>query len=107
MLHPFYGPEGRRAILPEIEAYIAERIHATPVYGFAEMIDAGEARCGGERISGFMERYDLREWLLPLTASKGMRWAYRARGTYMSTTASPSRCAWSTIPRYGRRASAS
>jgi hypothetical protein len=74
MLHPFFGPERRRVILPEIQAYIAERIDATPVYGFAEMIDAGDARCGGERISGFMERYELGEWLLPLTASKGMRW---------------------------------
>ena len=45
MLHPFYGPEGRRAILPEIEGYVAERIGATLVYGFAELIDAGEARC--------------------------------------------------------------
>ena len=70
----FYGPHGRRAIRPEIIAYIEEQTGCTPVLGLDSVFDIGGARAGGTRISGFMERHDFREWLLPLSAHRGMSW---------------------------------
>lgn len=71
---PFYGPGGRRAIAPEVLDWIATQTGNTPALGFAEMVDAGDARCSGERVAGFAERPDHRAWLLPLTASRGLAW---------------------------------
>jgi hypothetical protein len=66
--HPFFGPGGRRAVEPEIEARMAEELGATAVCGFETMIDPGDARAGSDRMSGFRECSDFSEWLLPLSA---------------------------------------
>ena len=73
-MNPFFGPDKRRAIVPEIRGAIEEATGCTPVCGFAEMLDAGDAAVGGERISGFGETHDRREWLLNLSSKKGMTW---------------------------------
>jgi hypothetical protein len=54
--------------------HLEEALGATPVLGFDRMIDAGDARVGSQRIAGFAERHDLREWLLPLSAQWGLVW---------------------------------
>jgi len=74
MTDPFYGPGGRRVIEPEIRARIAEQIGATPIGGMAEVIDVGGSVTGDERMSGYRERGSFREWLLPLSAKKGLSW---------------------------------
>ncbi len=75
MNRPFHGPGGRRAVLPEIRRDIEETTGSTPVYGLSEVVEAGGAVVGGGgRISGFMETGDRREWLLPLSAGKGLTW---------------------------------
>jgi len=73
-MNAFYGPGGRRALGDEVLARIADRVGATPVMGFAEIIDVGDARAGSERIGGFSERHDLREYLLPLSGTRPMLW---------------------------------
>jgi len=73
-MHPFYGPQGRRAIAPEIHALIVRRTASLPVCGFAEIVDRGGARCGSDRMAGFMEMADHREWLLPIDAHEGLTW---------------------------------
>lgn len=77
-MNPFLGPGGRRAIDNEIRAHLAERIGATPLFGLRDVLDAGDARTGEARMSGFRERGDFREWLLPLTAEKGLTWETEA-----------------------------
>jgi hypothetical protein len=74
MQNPFYGAKNRRAIDPEVRNYVAEKTGSTPVYGFSDTLDAGGATVGSERISGFMENHDRREWLLPLSAKSGITW---------------------------------
>ena len=72
MDNPFFTPDGRRAIMPEITAYIEEQIKATPVTGLQEVLEVGDARAGADRTSNFQEMHDRREWLLPLSAKKGI-----------------------------------
>ncbi len=78
MQNPFYGPGGRRAIESEVMDKLAEQVGCTPVFGFSEMVDAGDAESSGERnddrIAGYAERHDHREWLLRVSAHKGMAW---------------------------------
>lgn len=71
---PFFVPDGRRAILPEIQARFEETTGATPIVGFDSMLDPGDAVSGTDRIAGFMAQHDRREWLLRLDAHKGMTW---------------------------------
>lgn len=71
------GPGMERILEADIKAGLSARLRATIVDGFQEMVDAGEAICGGQRISGFMERHTYGEWLLRLSASRGMRWRTR------------------------------
>jgi len=71
---PFFGPDGRRAIWPEIKARFSELTESTLVAGFKEMLDVGDAAGAEDRVSGFGEGYDRWEWLLRLDASKGMSW---------------------------------
>ena len=73
-MNPFFGPDGRRAILPEIRAALEEATGATPVHGFADMLDAGDAVAADDRIAGYAEMHDRRQWLLPLSAGKPMTW---------------------------------
>ena len=43
---PFFGPGGRRAIRAETARRFEAVAEATPIIGFARMIDAGDAACG-------------------------------------------------------------
>ncbi|MBN1672393.1 MAG: DUF3604 domain-containing protein [Kiritimatiellae bacterium] len=72
--YPFFGPDGRRAIHGEIVHAIEQAVGATPVDGFAQPVDLGEARPAGLRISGFAEMWARKEWLLGLSAKKGLSW---------------------------------
>ncbi|NQT92701.1 MAG: hypothetical protein HQ559_08065, partial [Lentisphaerae bacterium] len=71
---PFFGPDGRRAIWSDIKARFAELTASNLVVGFGEMLDAEAAVGAEDRVSGFGEGYDRREWLLRLDAPKGMSW---------------------------------
>lgn len=73
-MDPFFGPNGRRAIDPEVLDLIERRTGCTPVDGFAEMLDADGALAGSERIASYQATGDHREWLLPLSAGRGMKW---------------------------------
>ncbi|MBN2302796.1 MAG: hypothetical protein JXN60_09820, partial [Lentisphaerae bacterium] len=70
----FLGDGQRRALVPEISRILQDSTGATPVYGFAQMLETGDALINTDRISGFVEMYDKREWLLSLSAKKGMTW---------------------------------
>lgn len=74
-----YSGEGLARRSPgEVREWIADRLGASVVLGLGEMADAGDARCGGARISGYGERHTFGEWLLPLTAKRGMSWRTQA-----------------------------
>ena len=73
-MNPFYGEGNRRAIQGEIRFSFQDLTNSTLVCGFEQMIDAGEAILNTNRISGFNEAGDRREWLLRLSSSKGMSW---------------------------------
>ncbi|MBT7166186.1 MAG: DUF3604 domain-containing protein [Victivallales bacterium] len=74
-----YSGDGRaRRTQPEIKQLIESRLAATLVLGLGEMGDTGDARCAGDRISGYAERHTYGEWLLPLSAKRGMRWQTQA-----------------------------
>ena len=45
MYKPHHGLDGRRAIEPEVIALFAEKLGASLVYGFSELIDGGAAGC--------------------------------------------------------------
>ncbi|MHB1001585.1 MAG: DUF3604 domain-containing protein [Armatimonadota bacterium] len=64
----------RRLIIPEIEKHIADKTNSTLVYGFSEILETGDAIVGGERVAGFMETHDRREWYYPLSATHGLSW---------------------------------
>jgi len=72
--NPFYGRDGRRAIADEILAELQATTGCTMVMGLDDVLEAGDARVGSKRISGFAERHQLGEWLLPLSAEKGLVW---------------------------------
>ena len=74
LVDPFYGEGGRQATLAELRDYIAETTNSTPVDGLAEIEDAGDAVVGSERISGFTASSRHDEWLLPLSARRGLSW---------------------------------
>ena len=70
-----YPNKGQRRILrSEIEEIAAEKTGGTVVIGFEEIDRLGDAVVGGERIAGFMETGDRREWYLPLSAKKSFSW---------------------------------
>ncbi len=71
---PFFGPGGRRAIRAETARRFEAVAEATPIIGFARMIDAGDAACGSDRIAGFTAQYDRREWLFRQDAVRDMVW---------------------------------
>jgi len=73
-MHPFFGPGGRRAIDPEIEARIARDTGSTPVCGLQRIVDLGDAVTDDKRMSDFRERGDFTEWVLHLSAKKGLTW---------------------------------
>lgn len=73
-MYPFLGPHGRRALGDEVAVLIARRADATPVLGFAEVVDAGGAELGSSRVAGFREKHDLRECLLRLSAQRPLTW---------------------------------
>ncbi len=73
-MNPFFGDGKRRAIESEIRQALQEATGATPAWGFAQMLERGDALVNTERISGFAEMHDRREWLLSLSAKKGMTW---------------------------------
>ncbi|MBI4556774.1 MAG: CehA/McbA family metallohydrolase [Candidatus Hydrogenedentes bacterium] len=68
------NPRARRTIAPEIAAYIRDKLGSTVVYGAKEIVDLGDAVVGGERVAGFMETSDLREWYFPLSARRAFSW---------------------------------
>lgn len=70
----YFRSDSRRAIDPEIRNYISDKTKSTVVYGFSEVVKLGDAIPGGERISGFAETFDSREWYLPLSAKTGFSW---------------------------------
>ena len=72
--NPFYGPGGRRAIIPEVEEVIVRRTNTTPVNGFARMLDTGDADVGERDPFPYMETGDRRQWVLHLRSEKGMTW---------------------------------
>lgn len=73
-MDPFFGCGSRRAIIGEIGEVLQKKTGATPVCGFAEMLEPGDALVNTERYSGFAEMNDRREWLLPLSERRGMTW---------------------------------
>jgi hypothetical protein len=72
--HAYDGSAQQRRTDAEIRAWLRSRYGVEPVDGFTTMTETGDAVSGGPRIAGFMERHTLGEWLLPLSASKGMVW---------------------------------
>ena len=73
-INAFLGRCERRAIECEIRKALQDVTDATPVHGFAHMLEPGDALINTDRISGFAETHDRREWLLSLSAKKGMTW---------------------------------
>ena len=73
-MNPFFGEGKRRAVQSEIRAAIEATTGSTPVYGFVEMLDAGDAVLNTDRVSGFGEMHDRREWILTLSSRRGMVW---------------------------------
>ncbi len=73
-MNAFFSHGKRRAISDEIRNALQDATGATPAYGFAEMLESGDALVNSERTSGFAEMHDRREWLLRLSAKKGMTW---------------------------------
>ncbi len=71
---PFYGPRRRRAVLHDVAAKLTEITRSTIVSGFETMQNAGEAEFSNDRICGFMETADRRQWLLRLSSKKGVIW---------------------------------
>ena len=70
-----YSGEGLARRLPaEIKGWMESELGASVVLGLGEMGETGDARCAGPRISGFGERHTFGEWLLPLSAKRGMAW---------------------------------
>ena len=70
----FPQAESRRATVPEIVHYLSEHTDHTIVCGFSEIIDKGDTTEGGERIAGYRETGNSREWYVPLPAKKGLSW---------------------------------
>jgi len=66
--------DSRRVIRSEIEEIAAGKTGTALVGGFAEVVALGDAIVGGERIAGFMETGDRREWYLPLSAKEAFSW---------------------------------
>jgi hypothetical protein len=73
-MNPFFGKGKRRATMSEILKALQDVIDATATHGFAQMLELGDALINTDRISGYAEQHDRREWLLPLSARKGMTW---------------------------------
>ena len=74
-----YPDHGERRILAgEIRDHVARRVGSSLVNGFAAMVDPGGARGPGDRVAGFMETHDRREWTLALSAAEGMTWQTQA-----------------------------
>ena len=78
MNSPFYGRGGRRATLEEVHERIRGLLNSEPVYGLSEIVDLGDAQPGGDRISGFLERHRFGEWLLRVSAARGLSWRTEA-----------------------------
>ncbi len=73
-MHAYDVADERRALRSEIEGWFAEHTGCGLVEGFAEMVDVGDAIVGGERVAGFCETHDRREWLVPLSSQSGLTW---------------------------------
>ena len=73
-MSPFFGPSGRRAVLGEVRSRIQEKTGAIPVCGFSRMLEPGDSVTGRDRSWDFMETVGQRQWLLPLSAARGMSW---------------------------------
>ncbi len=73
-MNPFYGRGKRRAVQSEIRGAIEALTGSTPTYGFLEMLDAGDAVLNTDRLGGFREIADRREWILTLSSKRGMLW---------------------------------
>jgi len=73
-MNPFFAEGNRRAIAPEIAGLVEKSVGCTCVEGLDEMLDSGDAAVADDRHSGFAERHSRAEWLLGLSAGKGMRW---------------------------------
>ncbi len=73
-MNAFFGNGKRRAIVSEIRHVLQDITGATPTYGFTQMLEPGDAMVNSDRISGFAVVSDRREWLLSLSAKKGMSW---------------------------------
>ena len=70
-----YHRMGEHRITPAgVLEHLGERTGSTPVIGFSAIEDLGDAVAGGERVAGFMETHDHREWIVPLAARRGLTW---------------------------------
>ncbi len=65
---------GRRANAHDIAGLFADRLGVTVMHGLSSVIQAGDAIVGPDRVAGFMETHDRREWYLPLSAHKALTW---------------------------------
>ena len=72
--HAYDRSGSRRALEADVRTWLRTRYGVEPVAGFAALLDLGDGVSGGPRISGFMERHTVGEWLLRLSATKGMTW---------------------------------
>ncbi len=73
-MNPFLVQSGRRMLLEEISALYEQRNNSTLINGFSELLDIGNAIENTERVSGYLEALDRREWLISLKAEKPLRW---------------------------------
>ena len=65
----------RRIREPEIVDRVAREMGISLVKGLDEVIDVGDATENANRVAGFMETHDRREWILPLAAKSGLKWS--------------------------------
>ncbi len=74
IMDAYHNRSSRRITAPEIIDYAAQKTGMMLVNGFQETTQLNGALQGGERISGFMETSDLRDWYLPLKENSSIEW---------------------------------
>lgn len=66
-----------RMTVPRIEDYILRTTGVRVVYGLDEIVGRGSAAFGSDRVAGFMETHDRREWVLRVDAASPVVWRTR------------------------------